>query len=158
MTDAMGNKPSTYHIKEFDATSQEDIERVWQLWQSVFPDWPISRERMSFLLTALPESGYHAIHEHGFCLAFLSDQGVGQIAAVGVLPEHRRQGLGTSLLFHARTRLKNAAVAPGQADLKSLVIGSSAIRFWPHLPKDSPSGVKDFFTRAGRVVCMVPRS
>lgn len=152
MSDTMGNKPSTHHIKEFDAGSDEDIQKIWQLWQAIFPVWPISKERMNALLTLLP--GHHGLHEHGFYLSFLGDEGVGNIAAIGVLPEHRREGLGAALIVDAKARLKKAAIAAGAADLKSLTIGSSAPRFWPRLPVDSPQGVREFFTRAGTQACV----
>lgn len=146
MSDEMGSKPSGHFIWELNSNSAEDIEGVWQMWQTIFPAWPISKERMQFLLTARP--GHHGLHEQGFYLSFLADGEKGQIAAVGVLPEHRRQGLGTALLNDARYRLRQAAIAAGTTVLKSLEIGSSAPRFWPQLPAKLPEDMKSFLSRS----------
>jgi beta-N-acetylhexosaminidase len=76
--------------------SDEDFEKIWQMWQTIFPKWPIERQRMEKILRQLP--GQHYIYEKGFCLSFLTDGSHGKIAAVGVLPEYRGKGLGDWVL------------------------------------------------------------
>lgn len=132
-------------IRQF-TDSDEDFEKIWQLWQTIFPKWPIEHQRLEKILHQLP--GHHAIHEKGFCLSFLEDGPNGKIAAVGVLPEYRGKGLGTALIQHAQARLRDAARAKGE-ELKSLEIGSQTPRFWPQMPIDFPQEVKDFFIHRG---------
>lgn len=144
----MENKPSEYSIKPLDVASSQDTEKVWQLWQSVFPAWPISQERMQFLLTAVP--GIHGLHEHGFYLSFLRADGAGQVSAVGVIPEHRRAGLGTAMMADAKSRLRRAAIDAGVGEPKIFEIGSSAPRFWPQMPMNVPSAAHDFFRSMGK--------
>lgn len=127
--------------------SDEDFEKIWHMWQMIFPKWPIERQRMERLLYRLP--GQHYIHEKGFCLSFLADGAHGKIAAVGVLPEYRAKGLGTAFIEKAWTELRNLACANGEGELKSLDIGSLAPRFWPQMPTDFPPEVKDFFLHRG---------
>lgn len=144
----MKSKASEYSIKPLDVASSQDTEKVWQLWQIVFPAWPISQERMQLLLTTL--SGIHGLHQHGFYLSFFKKDVAGQIAAVGVLPEHRRKGLGSAMVADAKSRLRRAAVDAGAEELKTIEIGSSAPRFWPQMPVKLPSAVHDFFKSAGK--------
>lgn len=128
-------------------SSEEDSENIWQMWQTIFPKWPIERERLKRLLHRL--RGQHYIHEKGFCLSFLANGPHGKIAAVGVLPEYRGRGLGTAFLKHAQAELRNIARTNGQGELKSLELGSQTPRFWPQVPIDFPQEVKDFFLHRG---------
>ena len=130
-------------------SSDEDFERIWQMWQTIFPKWPIERQRMEKILHQLP--GQHYIHEKGFCLSFLMDGPHGKIAAVGVLPEYRGKGLGTTFIKKAQAELRSIARANGEGELKSLEIGSQTPRFWPQVPVDFPQEVKDFFLHRGTV-------
>ena len=130
-------------------SSDEDFEKIWQMWQTIFPKWPIGRKRMEKLLHQLP--GQHYIHGKGFCLSFLMDGQHGKIAAVGVLPEYRGKGLGTAFIKKAQAELRNIARANGGGELKSLEIGSQTPRFWPQMPIDFPQEVKDFFLHRGSV-------
>ncbi len=127
-------------------SSDEDFEKIWQMWQTIFPKWPIERLRLEKLLHKLP--GQHYIHEKGFCLSFLAEGQSGKIAAVGVLPEYRGKGLGTAFMEKAQAGLRNKAGANGE-ELKSLEIGSWTPRFWPEVPMDFPEEVKDFFIHRG---------
>ncbi|KAI5462791.1 hypothetical protein BGZ63DRAFT_173908 [Mariannaea sp. PMI_226] len=126
--------------------SNEDFERVWEMWHTIFPQWPIDRQRMQRLLH-IPGC-QHYIHEKGFCLSSLSGLD-GKIIAIAVLPEYRNKGLGTAFLTKAETGMRNAARALGEENLKSLEIGSAIPRFWPQLPVDFPQDVKDFFSHNG---------
>lgn len=126
--------------------SDEDIEKVWQMWQEIFPKWPIEQQRMAKILTLLP--GEHYIHDKGFCLSFINGAH-GKIAAVGVLPEYRNKGLGTAFMDKAQAGLRSAARENGDGELKSLEIGSVTPRFWPQLPSDVSPEVRDFFIHRG---------
>jgi beta-N-acetylhexosaminidase len=130
----------------------EDFEQLWQVWQTIFPKWPIERARMLNFLSQLP--GRHYIHEKGFCLSFVDGQR-GRIAAVGVLPEYRGKGLGTAFLSKAQTELRNMARANGDGEVKSLEIGSNAPRFWLGVQTDFPQEVKDFFVHRGMYTTQV---
>lgn len=127
--------------------SDRDFDNLWLMWHTIFPNWPIERQRMQKLMYKLP--GRHYIHEQGFCLAYLIDGSHGKIAAVGVLPEFRGKGLGTALLKHAQEDLRNTARGNGDGELKTLEIGSQTPRFWPQVPVDFPQEVKDFFIHRG---------
>ncbi|KPM43212.1 hypothetical protein AK830_g3350 [Neonectria ditissima] len=150
MTDQTGIKaepsPATYDIKDF-TKSEKDVEKIWHMWQTIFPAWPIERQRLEKILLLLP--GQHYLHGQGFCLSYLKNGEHGQIAAVGVLPEHRRKGLGTAFMTKAQAELRKAARANGHEDLKSLEIGSLTPRFWVQVPIDFPQEVKDFFIHRG---------
>ena len=142
----MEHKPFKHDIKPFTKTTEE-VESIWRMWQAAFPTWPLERQRLEKILTVLP--GHHFIHEKGFCLSYLADGTHGQIAAIGVLPEHRRNGLGSDLLARAIDGLRDAAHGGDGGELKSVEIGSSMPRFWPQMPKSMPQDVKDFFTHRG---------
>ncbi|KAF4972987.1 hypothetical protein FZEAL_9447 [Fusarium zealandicum] len=129
------------------ARSNEDFEQIWQMWHTIFPKWPVERQRLQKLLQLLP--GHHYIHDKGFCLSFLEGGSHGKLAAVGVLPEYRRKGLGSAFVKRARDGLKDAARANGEEELKSLEIGSQTPRFWPQMPTDFAPEVKDFFLNRG---------
>ncbi len=60
------------------SSSDKDFEHSLQMWQIIFPTWPIERPRLSTILHQLP--GRHYIHEKGFCLAFLVDIPHGKIS------------------------------------------------------------------------------
>lgn len=136
-----------HEIRDF-TKSDDDCEKIWQMWQSIFPKWPIERQRLQKVLQKLP--GLHYLHENGFCLSFLKNGVDGRIAVVGVLPDYRCKGLGAAFLEKARIGLRNASQANGSNELKSLQIGSFAPRFWPQMPMDFPQEVKDFFIHRGR--------
>jgi beta-N-acetylhexosaminidase len=142
----VGTPPLKHDIRDL-SSSDEDFEKIWRLWQVIFPKWPIERQRMAKLLRQPP--GKHYIHEKGFCLSFLTDGPHGKIAAVGVLPEYRGKGLGTALIKKAQLELRRMARARGEGVLKSLEIGSVFPRFWPQVPIDFPREVKDFFLHRG---------
>lgn len=152
MSDARGTRVSGCSIRELDINCKDDIDQIWQMWQTIFPTWPIARDRMQDLLTVFP--GHHRLHEHGFHLAFLVDDVHGKLGAVGVLPEYRRRGIGTALIEDARSRLRQAALSTGATQLASFEIGGSIPRFWPQMPADLPQEVKDFFTRVGKTICV----
>jgi beta-N-acetylhexosaminidase len=142
----VGSPPNKHDIRDF-TSSDEDFKKTWQMWQIIFPKWPIERQRLEKILHKLP--GQHYIHEKGFCLSFLSDGPNGKIAAVGVMPEYRGKGLGTALLKHAQAGLRNTARTRGDGELKSMEIGSFTPRFWPQVPTNLPQEVKDFFVHRG---------
>lgn len=146
----VGTPAAKHAIREL-TSSDEDFEKIWHLWQEIFPKWPIERERMRKLLRQPP--GKHYIHDKGFCLSFLMDGPHGKIAAVGVLPEFRGKGLGTAFVTKAHAELRSMARANGEGELKSLEIGSVFPRFWPQVPIDFPQEVKDFFLHRGNPHC-----
>lgn len=153
MTDQVSNgvgvPPVQYDIREL-SNSEEDTQRVWQMWQTVFSNWPIEKARFGNLLFSLP-GHHHWIHEHGFCLSFYSkNEPLGRIAALAVLPEHRRKGLGTALLDKAKTGLRKAARDDGGKELASLEMGSVFPRFWWQVPNNFPSEVKDFLSHRSK--------
>jgi beta-N-acetylhexosaminidase len=142
----VGTPPMKHAIRNL-ISSDEDFEKIWQLWQEIFPKWPIERQRMRKLLDQLP--GKHYIHDKGLCLSLLIDGPHGKIAAVGVLPEYRGKGLGTAFLTKAQADLRSMARANGEGELKSIIIGSTTTHFRPQVPIDSPQEVKDFFLHRG---------
>ncbi|KAH8816653.1 putative beta-N-acetylglucosaminidase [Xylogone sp. PMI_703] len=141
----VGSPTVKYDIREF-TSSDEDLEEIWQMWQSIFPNWLIERQRLEKILRQLPGQNY--IHEKGFCLSYLIDGVHGKIAVVGVLPEYRCKGLGTALVKKAQAGLRNAARAGGKGELKTLEIGSQTPRIWPQVPKEF-SQARDFFLHRG---------
>ena len=127
--------------------SDEDIEKVWEMWAVVFPRWPIVLPRFAKLLRQ--PHGKHWIHDYGFCISFLESGPHGKITAVGVLPEYRGRGLGTFLITKARTELRSLARTRGKGELKSCAIGSVFPRFWCEVPIDFPEESKEFLKHRG---------
>lgn len=136
-----------YDLREL-TSSEEDIQQAWKLWHTIFLDWPIDQERFAGLLFGM--KGQHWIHEHGFCLSYYSKSGnSGNIAAIGVLPEYRRKGLGNALLEKGRVGLKNAA-KNADRELNSLAIGSIFPRFWYRVPTSVSPDAKEFLSHRGQ--------
>ncbi|KAF4992802.1 hypothetical protein FGRMN_6904 [Fusarium graminum] len=153
MTDAISNdvgaSPIHYDIRKL-SNLEEDTQKVWQMWHTIFSDWPIEKERFSTLIFSLP-GHHHWIHENGFCLSFYSKtEPLGRIAALGVLPEHRRKGLGNALLEKGKAGLRDAAREDGGKALVSLEIGSVFPRFWWQVPNTVSAEVKEFFSHRTR--------
>jgi len=142
----VGIPPIKHEIRPF-TNSEEDIDKLWSLWHVVFPKWPIERPRLSKLLGA--KNGLHYLHDKGFCISYLMDGPQGKIAAVGVLPNFRRRGLGTSLINKARIELQDPAHTTDVRDSTSCEIGSDFPRFWPQVPTDFTQADKDFFLHRG---------
>ncbi|KAI7771699.1 hypothetical protein LZL87_005975 [Fusarium oxysporum] len=137
---------SQYDIREL-TNSEENIQQAWQLWHTIFPDWPIEQGRFAGLLFGI--KGQHWIHKHGFCLSYYSKSGsLGHIAAIGVLPEYRRKGLGNALLEKGKAGLKDAAKNAGQ-DLRSVAMGSIFPRFWYQVPASISLEAKQFLAYRG---------
>ncbi|KAE9374158.1 glycoside hydrolase family 3 protein [Stipitochalara longipes BDJ] len=137
------------HAIRLLTTSDDDFEHLWQLWHTIFPTWPIERQRLAMLLRQSPDRNCIYIHEKGFCLSFLNDGPQGKIAVVGVLPEYRGRGFATAFITNAQMQLRKMAREAGEGELKSLEIGSNFPRFWPQVPIDLPQEVKDFFRHRG---------
>lgn len=127
---------------------ESDIDKVYSMWVEVFPDWPI--ERKPFSQTLARSNGFHYIHPQGFCLSFLLDGNHGRIAAIGVLPKYRGQGIGIALINAAHQRLRSETSTAG--NLKSLGLGSVFPRFWPGVPLGVPLEYKDFFINRGKFI------
>jgi GNAT superfamily N-acetyltransferase len=138
---------SKHDIREL-TSSDDDIQQAWKLWHTIFPDWPIEQGRFVGLLFGI--KGQHWIHDHGFCLSFYIKSGsLGHIAAIGVLPEYRRKGLGNALLEKGKAGLKDAAKDAGQ-ELKSLAMGSIFPRLWYQVPTSISPETKQFLSHRGQ--------
>ncbi|XMA12179.1 hypothetical protein WAI453_004970 [Rhynchosporium graminicola] len=134
----VGSVPKIHHIRRL-SKSDEEISQLWNLWQKIFPKWPVELKRLATNLRG--EHSHHFIHEKGFVMSYIfSLDGVnhGKITAVGVLPEYQGHGLGTALLAKAREALLEGR------QLKSLQLGSVFPHFWPGVPIDFPQETKDF--------------
>jgi len=140
----VGTPPTKYNIRPL-SKSDEDISHLWNIWETIFPQWPMELRRLAQNLRH--NHGHHFIHDNGFVMSFFfSLDGVnhGKITAVGVLPEYRGRGLGTGLIAKAREALAE------QGPLKSLQIGSVFPRYWPGVPIDFTPKTKHFFLHRGQ--------
>ncbi|TVY27097.1 Beta-hexosaminidase [Lachnellula hyalina] len=129
------------HLTSTKEVDGLDSDKIYSLWQDIFPSWPIERELFRNIL--LRTNGFHYIHSKGFCLSFLTDGNQGTIAAMGVLPKFRGKGIGTALLTAAHQRLILESSTSG--GLKSFGLGSVFPRFWPGVPVNVTQEDKDFF-------------
>jgi beta-N-acetylhexosaminidase len=145
----MEKQGSTTQAIQALTASPEDITKLHGLWSDVFPSWPVSQDFFNLRLFAVP-SYRHYVHEHGFCLSFLSETGDGRLVAVGVLPDYRRQGLGTALVEKAKEGLKTLAKEMG-GELKSIQVGSQLPRFWPYMPKALLAEAETWLMKNGRL-------
>ena len=121
--------------------SEREINHIWNLWQTIFPTWTIELNRLTKILNR--KLGVHFVQDHGFCLSFVGG-GQSKIAIIGVLPEYRGKGIGTSLISKALNELKLRTPNP-----LPLSIGSSFPRLWPGVPNDFSAETKDFFLHRG---------
>jgi beta-N-acetylhexosaminidase len=138
-------------IRQFDGL-KSDIDHIWVLWNKIFPKWNIGRDRLEKILCRGLENGRHFVHNSGFCLSFFSG-GQAKISIIGVLPEHRGKGIGTSLINRAVHELKLNATDP-----LPLSIGSNFPRLWPGVPTDFSAEAKDFFRHRGIFLLSSSRS
>jgi beta-N-acetylhexosaminidase len=145
-------RQTAHNIRPFNG-SEEDIDHIWKLWESIFPTWRIDRGRLATILRKKGQyyiPSQHYVHDQGFCLGYLDGvSGTGFISCVGVLESHRGQGIGTALITKARQEIRKTALSSGLKGPKYLGIVSSFPRFWPGVPCSFPSQVKDFFLHRG---------
>lgn len=80
----IGPQSSDHELQVLSNPTQEEIQRFYSLWHSVFTSWPIDLARFEELLRH--EHGRYIIHENGFCFAYLFDDGMAKISAIGVVP------------------------------------------------------------------------
>ncbi|CZS92907.1 uncharacterized protein RAG0_03417 [Rhynchosporium agropyri] len=116
----VGSVPKIHHIRRL-SKSDEEISQLWNLWQKIFPKWPVELKRLATNLRG--EHSHHFIREKGFVMSYIfSLDGInhGKITAVGVLPEY--QGTWPRNCF----------------------LGSVFPHFWPGVPIDFPQETKDF--------------
>jgi len=132
--------------------SETDLDILHDMWNTILPDWPVEREFIKHLVDA--ENARHVIHSAGFCISFLINSVHGRVAVLGVLPEHRGKGIGTSLLAKASEELRSEAAPHG--GLKSFCLGSVFPRIWPGVPINISQEYKDFFVHRGwfKSVCL----
>lgn len=143
----VGISTTIHDVKPFNG-SDEEVKKISEMWAVVFPKWPVALPRLANILHQ--PHGKHYLHDEGFCLSFIMSGPHGKIAAIGVLPQYRGKGLGTSLLREAQKGLVRMAEATRQGKLKSLAIGSVFPRLWCEVPVDFPKADKDFLIRRGR--------
>lgn len=134
-------KRKNHEIQVLSNPSENELQKIYNLWHQIFPKWPISLPRLTKLLQ--DPQGKYLIHDHGFCLAYLFADGMAKISAIGVLPESRSQGLGTAFISKAREELNQLG------EVKSFGIGSVFPRFWAGVPFDVLQEHKDFFLHRG---------
>ena len=115
----------TTEIRAFNG-SEEDLVSISTLWKEIFTKWPIQQDRLTSVLNF--ENGNHVLHPHGFCIFYMSSVDEGNIACVGVSKEHRRKGLGTSLVKAAYELMESKVPAGTKIRYE---INSPFPRFWP---------------------------
>lgn len=145
----VGLAHTKHSIRSLSATSEDDITQLWNLWNKIFPTWPIERIHLGGLITGA--DGVHLIHEKGFSLTYYqqTDGGLdGMLAIIGVLPSYQGKGLGTALVNKTRGEL---VARSGTGKLASFGVRSSFPRLWPGVPISLPSKDRDFFLHRGKI-------
>lgn len=133
-------------IQPFDG---KDMNQLTQAWNICLPGYALPTSRMEVLLSN--SDGHHFVAKKGedllgFCLAFTtSNDGrmAAYIAALGVLPQHQGQGIGTALLAAVRDHLRK------EFGIFAFKIGSVFPRFWPGVPTDLSPNATKFLTHRG---------
>jgi GNAT superfamily N-acetyltransferase len=126
------------HIAGFGPTqtiargSTDDLDKIWRMWQDIFPTWPVER---LYLQTILSDSSAR--------LYIFVTEGVAKIAIIGVLPTSRGQGVGTALIKHTREAMSS------ECRLRSFGTGSVFPRLWPGVPLSLSQCDRDFFIHRG---------
>jgi beta-N-acetylhexosaminidase len=121
--------------------SMVNTDKVWYMWEYIFPTWPIEGSRLQAILSEPSARLY--IHNKGFCLAFFVTERVAKIAVFGVLPTSRGQGIGTALIKHTRESMSS------ECRFISFGTGSVFPRLWPGVPINLPQPDKDFLIHRG---------
>jgi beta-N-acetylhexosaminidase len=148
----VGSGQVKHDIRNLDSTSEDDVTHVWNLWQEIFPTWPIERSRLALILTL--GSPIHLIHDKGFSLAYYdqAETGLhGMLSVVGVLESYRSKGLGTALVNKTREEL---LARSGTGTLASFGIKSSFPRIWPGVPLSLPAKEREFFLHRGEIILL----
>ncbi|OBT71020.1 hypothetical protein VF21_10127 [Pseudogymnoascus sp. 05NY08] len=143
----VGSVYAKHEVRSLNSTSEDEVTHVWNLWQEIFPTWPIERSHLALILTQ--SDRIHLIHDKGFSLAYYekTDVGVdGMISIIGVLDSYRGKGLGTALVNKTREELQALSRA---GEITSIGIKSSFPRLWPGVPISFPSKYRDFFLHRG---------
>lgn len=143
----VGNPTTRHDIRVMNPFAEEDVKRLWNLWQEIFPGWSVEFHRMAKILQQ--PHGQHYLHDKGFCMSFLETGPHGKIAAVGVLPDYRNKGLGTAFVAKAHANLRKRAGEAEMGPLKSLAFGSVFPRLWCQPTIDLPQETKNFLLHRG---------
>lgn len=144
----VGLAHAKHEIRSLNARAEDDITHVWNLWDQIFPTWPIERIHLAELIAGA--DGVHLIHDKGFSLTYYqqTDSGLdGMLSIIGVLASYRGKGLGTALVNKTRREL---VARSGNGKLTGFRIGSSFPRFWPGVPISLPSKDRNFFLHRGK--------
>jgi ribosomal protein S18 acetylase RimI-like enzyme len=121
-----------FSLRDFRA---EDFEVLWNIDQRCFPRgiaYPrrelaaYIQRRGAFTVVAEPASQAGAVT--GFIIAEASRRGLGHIITIDVLPQSRREGLGSKLLAAAEERLRGARCHT--VALETAVDNASALAFY----------------------------
>jgi beta-N-acetylhexosaminidase len=126
---------------EITQGSRSDLDKVWHMWQYIFSDWAIDRLHLQAILSDPSARLY--IHDKGFCIAFFVTYGVAKVAIIGVVPNSRKQGVGTALVKHTRESMNL------ECSFLSFGTGSVFPRLWPGVPTSFAQSSRDFFIHRG---------
>lgn len=140
-------KRSVPPITPFNPT--RDLRQVIDLWHRLLPQYAVPASTLTDLLTR-PSSYNFTVHAEdkvvGFIATYANEDRPGPttfISAILVDETYQSQGIGTSLIEHARKYLRT------MTSKRIVTIGSSCPRFWPGVPYDIPQKDQSFFVHRG---------
>jgi beta-N-acetylhexosaminidase len=138
-----------WKVESYDAN--KDFDQVKALWDTCLPEWPLSSEKLAFVLNNGPNPAHYVIRtETDGVIAFASTFATpdkktltGHLGLILVSPKHRHQGAGTLLHETGMRRLRSLP------NIQSIQLGTVYPRIFCGVPENLGQETVNFFKNRG---------